>query len=301
VAIRQNLLESSIKRGNSRATTCVLLNEASPSAAATAPEPPGIDVKQSLLPLPKHVAIIMDGNGRWAKARNLARQEGHFEGAKAVRHAVETASRIGIEFLTLYAFSANNWSRPCAEVEALMALMVDFARSECSELRQNGIRVRVIGQSQRLPEHTRNAVSELVRATADGQHMTLTLALSYGARQDVLQAVSAIAEKFKNGELDRRRIDERELRAAMSTSFLPDVDLLIRTGGESRVSDFLLLEAAYAELLFLPEMWPDFNPEMLHQAIDHYRGLERRYGLTSEQLQSDAGNAAVSLVSAALG
>ena len=258
-------------------------------------------MKQALLPLPKHVAIIMDGNGRWAKARNLPRQEGHIEGAKAVRHAVETASRIGLEFLTLYAFSANNWARPSAEVQALMALMVDFAHSECSELRQNGIRVRVIGQSQRLPEHTRNAVADLVRATADGQHMTLTLALSYGARQDVLQAVSAIAEKVKNGQLDQSQIDEREVRSAMSTCFLPDVDLLIRTGGESRVSDFLLLEAAYAELLFLPNMWPEFTPEMLHQAIDHYRGLERRYGLTSEQLQADANDSAVPLIRTALG
>jgi len=229
----------------------------------------------------------MDGNGRWATARNLQRIEGHAEGAKSVRHAVETASRIGIEYLTLYAFSANNWARPSAEVEALMALMVDFAKSECAELRQNGIRVKVIGQVERLPDYTKSAVDELVRATSDGRRMTLTLALSYGARQDVLFALGTLARKVKAGELDPSDIDAPALRAAMTTSHLPDVDLLIRTGGESRISDFLLLEAAYAELLFLPIMWPEFKPDTLHQAIDHYRGIERRFGLTGEQVKSD--------------
>lgn len=247
-------------------------------------------MNQSLLPLPKHVAIIMDGNGRWAKARGLPRQHGHAEGAKAVRHAVETASRMGIEYLTLYAFSANNWSRPTAEVEALMALMVDFARSECAELRKNGVRVKTIGQVERLPDYTRNAVADLCRSTESGQRMTLTLALSYGARQDVLSAVNAVLEKVKSGEANAEPIDEQMLRSAMSTHFLPDIDLLIRTGGESRISDFLLLEAAYAELMFLPLMWPDFNPETLQQAVDHYRGIERRFGLTSEQLQVEGAN-----------
>ncbi len=258
-------------------------------------------MKAPPLPLPRHVAIIMDGNGRWAKARNLQRIDGHAEGAKAVRHAVETASRIGIEFLTLYAFSANNWARPSAEIEGLMALMVDFARSECAELRQNGIRVKVIGQTERLPQYTKDAVNELVRATCDGQHMTLTLALSYGARQDVLLALGALAARVKAGSLEPSAIDERTLRAAMTTHYLPDVDLLIRTGGESRISDFLLLEAAYAELLFLPIMWPEFQPETLYKAIDHYCGIERRYGLTSEQIQSNDSRAAVSLIRAASG
>jgi undecaprenyl diphosphate synthase len=243
----------------------------------------------------------MDGNGRWAKARNLQRIEGHAEGARAVRHAVETASRIGVEYLTLYAFSTNNWARPSAEVEGLMSLMVDFARRECAELRQNGIRVKVIGQAERLPQYTKNAVDELVRATAEGQRMTLTLALSYGARQDVLDALGKLARKVKDGLLDPSSIDEQQLRAAMTTRYLPDVDLLIRTGGESRISDFLLLEAAYAELLFLPIMWPEFKPETLYQAIDHYRGIERRFGMTSDQLQSNDARSAPSLVRAALG
>ncbi len=182
-------------------------------------------VKTSPLPLPRHIAIIMDGNGRWAKARNLQRIDGHAEGAKSVRHAVETASRIGIEYLTLYAFSANNWARPSAEVEGLMALMVDFARSECAELRQNGIRVRVIGQTERLPQYTKDAVNELVSATVAGEHMTLTLALSYGARQDVLDALGTLAAQVKDGSLDPCAIDENKLRAAMTTHYLPDVQL----------------------------------------------------------------------------
>jgi undecaprenyl diphosphate synthase len=254
-------------------------------------------VKDKLLPIPKHVAIIMDGNGRWAKARGLPRHAGHLEGAKAVRHAVETASRGGIEYLTLYAFSTNNWARPTAEVEALMALMVDFAHRECNELKQNGVRVRVIGQVERLPAYTRNAIDELVNATRDGQRMTLTLALSYGARQDVLQAMKTVAAKVSLGELAEGSLDEASLRAAMSTHFLPDVDLLIRTGGESRISDFLLLEAAYAELMFLPCMWPDFKPETLQQAVADYRGVERRFGLTSEQV--DETTAPLALVRAA--
>ena len=255
----------------------------------------------SLLPLPKHVAIIMDGNGRWAKARNLPRHAGHAEGAKSVRHAVESARRIGIEYLTLYAFSANNWARPTVEVQALMALMVDFARSECAELKQTGVRVRVIGQTDRLPESTRSAVEDLVNATSSGQRMTLTLALSYGARQDVLCAMRTVASRVSNGELGQSDLDESAIRAAMSTHFLPDVDLLIRTGGESRISDFLLLEAAYAELMFLPCMWPDFKPETLYQSIDRYRGSERRFGLTSEQLQVDDATAPLALARAALG
>lgn len=201
-----------------------------------------------------------------------------------MRHVVETASRIGIEYLTLYAFSANNWARPTREVEALMSLMVDFARNERAELRQNGIRVKVIGETCRLPKRTQNAIEDLIVATADGARMTLTLALSYGGRQDVLTATKAIAEMVKTGALDPKDIDDATIRRAMTTRDLPDVDLLIRTGGESRISDFLLIEAAYAELLFLPIMWPDFRPETLHEAVDRFMGRERRFGLISEQL-----------------
>jgi undecaprenyl diphosphate synthase len=248
--------------------------------------------------IPRHVAIIMDGNGRWAKARGYQRVIGHSEGAKSVRHVVETASRIGIEYLTLYAFSANNWARPTAEVEALMGLMVEFARNERAELRQNGIRVKVIGEIERLPPRTREAIADLTQATADGKRMTLTLAISYGARQDILNATKALATMVASGKLLPEQIDETALRQAMTTRELPDVDLLIRTSGEARISDFLLIEAAYAELLFLPIMWPEFRPEHLHDAVDSFMGRERRYGLTTEQLDRKADNESAALAAA---
>ncbi len=234
--------------------------------------------------LPQHVAIIMDGNGRWATARGLSRAQGHAEGARAVRDAVETATRIGIPYLTLYAFSVANWNRPRAEVEALMGLLVDFAKSERAELRQNGIRVNVIGSIEDLPTMTRHAVQDLVRYTAEGDRMTLTLALSYGGRQDLVEAARALAVKARAGLVLPEEIDEEALHRHMTTNSLPNVDLLIRTGGETRVSDFLLFESAYAELLFLPIMWPDFRPQTLLDAVAHYGTTERRFGMTSEQV-----------------
>jgi undecaprenyl diphosphate synthase len=261
--------------------------------------PKGLEVNNGFGRLPRHVAIIMDGNGRWAKARGHQRIVGHSEGAKSVRHVVETASRIGIEYLTLYAFSANNWARPTAEVEALMGLMVEFARNERAELRQNGIRVRVIGEIERLPPRTRDAIDDLMQATADGSRMTLTLAISYGARQDILNAMKNLAEQVHTGKLAPEQIDEGTIRRALVTRELPDVDLLIRTGGEARISDFLLIEAAYAELLFLPIMWPEFRPETLHHAVEHFMGRERRYGLISEQLDRRVDNEKSALAAAA--
>jgi undecaprenyl diphosphate synthase len=249
-------------------------------------------VENGKVGLPRHVAIIMDGNGRWAVARGQQRIMGHAEGANAVRHVVETAARIGIQYLTLYAFSSNNWARPTAEVEALMGLMVEFARNERAELRQNGIRVKVIGEIERLPPYTRDAVRDLMEATADGSRMTLTLALSYSARLDAVNAAKRLAEQVHAGLLKPTEICEGSLRSEMTTRELPDVDLLIRTSGESRISDFLLFESAYAELLFLPIMWPDFTPATLHDAIDQYMGRERRYGLTSAQLTMAEGETA---------
>jgi undecaprenyl diphosphate synthase len=235
--------------------------------------------------IPKHVAIIMDGNGRWAKARGLERIEGHAEGARAVRHAVETATRIGIGYLTLYAFSVANWVRPRAEVEALMRLLVDFAKNERAELRQNGIRVNVIGALDDLPTVTRHAVEDLVRYTADGDRMMLTLALSYGCRQDIVEAARSLAVRARAGLVLPEEIDERFFHQQMTTHDLPPVDLLIRTGGETRLSDFLLFEAAFAELLFLPIMWPDFTPQTLLDAVEAYSQKERRFGMISEQVQ----------------
>ncbi len=235
--------------------------------------------------IPRHVAIIMDGNGRWAQQRGLERVDGHAEGARAVRDAVETAARIGVGYLTLYAFSNANWARPRAEVEALMRLLVDFARRERSELRAQGIRVNVIGQLEELPTSTRHAVEELIAYTADGDRMTLSLALSYGGRADIVEAARALAVRARAGLVLPEEIDESSLHREMSTGSLPDVDLLIRTGGETRLSDFLLFEAAYAELVFLPLMWPDFRPATLLEAITAYGRKERRFGKTSAQVQ----------------
>lgn len=240
------------------------------------------------LRIPRHVAIIMDGNGRWAKARGLERVEGHAEGARAVRDAVETATRIGVKYLTLYAFSVANWARPTIEVEALMRLLVDFARQERAELRQNGIRVNVIGTLEDLPTSTRQAVEDLMRYTADGERMTLSLALSYGGRQDIVEAARALAVRARAGLVLPEEIDESFFHREMTTASLPDVDLLIRTGGETRVSDFLLFESAYAELVFLPIMWPDFRPQTLVDAIEVYSSKERRFGKTSEQVRERA-------------
>lgn len=257
-------------------------------------------VNNDRLRIPGHVAIIMDGNGRWAKARGQQRVMGHAEGAKAVRQVVETATRIGIEYLTLYAFSANNWSRPSAEVEALMGLMVEFARSERVELRKNGVRVKVIGELSRVPQRTLDAIEELTSFTADATRMTLTLAISYGGRQDITKAARNLAELVRLGKLEPAQITEEVMRKAMTTSELPDVDLLIRTGGEARISDFLLVEAAYAELLFLPVMWPEFNADTLQSAVDHYSGRERRFGLISEQVERRVDNETTALASVAM-
>lgn len=245
--------------------------------------------------VPRHVAIIMDGNGRWAKAKGLQRIEGHAQGAQAVRHAVETATRAGVEYLTLYAFSVANWARPAIEVEALMGLLIDFANKERAELRQNGIRVNVIGAVEDLPTSTRHAVRDLVEATSDGERMTLTLALSYGGRQDIVEAARSLATRARAGLVLPEEIDEAFFQSQMTTQGLPDVDLLIRTGGETRVSDFLLFEAAYAELVFLPLMWPDFQPSHLREAFELYAKKERRFGLTSDQVRSGQPSASAAM------
>ena len=216
----------------------------------------------------------------------MSRAEGHAEGARAVRDAVETAARVGIQYLTLYAFSVANWARPRVEVEALMRLLVQFAAQERAELRQNGIRVNVIGSLEDLPTVTRRAVEDLIEYTSSGDGMTLSLALSYGGRRDIVEAARTLAVRARAGLVLPEEIDERYFHRHMTTNNLPEVDLLIRTGGESRVSDFLLFEAAYAELVFLPIMWPDFKPDTLHAALDIFARKERRFGKTSEQLQN---------------
>ncbi len=226
----------------------------------------------------------MDGNGRWAQARGQIRTDGHTKGAEAVREAVRTARREGVKYLTLYAFSVANWNRPAFEVKALMQLLAQFANSEKEELRERGIRLSVIGEFAKLPASAQQALRDAMEYTRDGQEMVLSLALSYGARNDITLAVQRIAERVKAGELSPSEITEDLLRQNMSTSDLPNVDLLIRTGGESRVSDFLLFESAYAELVFLPVMWPEFREHHLVEALSGFASKERRFGLTSAQI-----------------
>ncbi len=242
--------------------------------------------------VPRHVAIIMDGNGRWARQRGLIRAEGHAEGARSVRTVVRTCRSLGVRHLTLYAFSLANWSRPEAEVEALMRLLIRFAEQEAAELKDRGISVNVIGDLEDLPTPTRRAVEALIDYTgelAPGQDepmMTLSLALSYSGRRDVVDAMRAIAVRARAGLLLPEEIDERWMRAHMTTRDLPDVDLLIRTGGEQRLSDFLLLESAYAELYFTDVLWPDFGEKNLIEAFDAFGSRERRFGLTGDQVRN---------------
>ena len=235
--------------------------------------------------VPSHVAIIMDGNGRWAQARGLHRSQGHAEGARAVREAVRTSRELGVKYLTLYAFSVANWSRPRPEVEALMRLLQDFAEKERRELREQGIRLDVVGDLEELPVVARRAVQDARAYTADCTDMVLSLALSYGGRRDIADAARSIAVRARAGLILPEDIDEEFFHKQMSTQSLPDVDLLIRTGGESRVSDFLLFEAAYAELVFLPIMWPEFTSATLQEAFTVYSGRERRFGLTRDQVR----------------
>ncbi len=239
--------------------------------------------------VPDHVAIIMDGNGRWAQARGLARTEGHAKGADSVRETVRACRKLGVKYLTLYAFSVANWNRPDTEVRALMHLLAHFADREKLELKERGIRLNVIGELEELPHRARVAVEDAMAYTADGTEMTLSLALSYGGRSDIVTAARSLAIKVKAGLILPEEIDEQRFQAEMTTHSLPSVDLLIRTGGESRVSDFLLFESAYAELLFLPIMWPEFGERHVREALDVFASRERRFGLTTAQINESGG------------
>ncbi len=241
-------------------------------------------MKSSLGNPPRHVAIIMDGNGRWAEQRGLARTAGHRAGADSVREVVRTCRAEGVRYLTLYAFSVANWHRPPQEVGALMVLLAHFAQQERDELIEKGIRLEVVGDVSALPASARQPLEDTMRSTAHGQDMVLSLALSYGGRRDMVLAARTLAERVRLGLMSADQIDETAFAEAMSTHRLPPVDLLIRTGGESRISDFLLYESAYAELLFLPVMWPDFGASEMRAAITHFQGRERRFGLTSAQV-----------------
>jgi undecaprenyl diphosphate synthase len=234
--------------------------------------------------LPQHIAMIMDGNGRWAKQRGKLRVFGHEYGVKAVRKTVEDCAKLGIDFLTLYAFSTENWNRPKIEVDTLMKLLVASLRKELKTLNKNNIRLRAIGNMESLPSKAHKQLNEVISKTDDNSGMTLTLALSYGSREELKTAMKQIATKVKNNIISIEKIDEAIINTHLYTHFLPDVDLLIRTSGEHRISNFLLWQIAYAELYFIDVFWPDFNEQHLLEAIISYQNRERRFGKTSEQL-----------------
>lgn len=235
--------------------------------------------------LPKHLAIIMDGNGRWAKQKGLLRTLGHESGTKSVKVTVETCAKLGIENLTLYAFSTENWNRPKLEVDTLMKLLVGSLRKELKTLQENNIRLNSIGNLTKMPKSILKELNEVIEKTKNNTRMTLTLALSYGSREELLNVVKNISDKVKNNIISIDAIDESIINEHLYTHNLPDVDLLIRTSGEHRISNFLLWQIAYAELFFIDVLWPDFKEEHLYEAIISYQKRERRFGKTSEQIK----------------
>jgi len=234
--------------------------------------------------IPKHVAIIMDGNGRWAKQQGHMRIFGHKQGVNAVRNTLEFAAEVGIEYVTLYAFSTENWSRPEREINALMQLLVDTIEKELPNLMKNNIRLKTIGNIHQLPARCVRQLKETEEATANNTRTTLILALSYSGRWDIIEAVKKIATSAKNGDINIEDINEETLNKALNTAAFPNPDLLIRTSGEMRISNFLLWEIAYSEIHFTSVLWPDFRKEHFLQAVMDYQSRERRFGKTSEQL-----------------
>lgn len=234
--------------------------------------------------LPSHIAIIMDGNGRWAKAKGLPRVFGHKKGVESVHTITESASRLGVKYLTLYAFSTENWNRPKEEVEALMNILVDTIAKERDTLMNNNVRLLTIGDTNRLPENARTKFLGLIEETSVNTGLSLVLALSYSSRWEITEAMRVVAQKVANGEMQAADITEDVVSAHMTTAGIPDPDLLIRTSGEQRISNYLLWQLAYSELYFTDCPWPDFDEEELCKAIVDYQQRERRFGLTSEQL-----------------
>ncbi len=237
--------------------------------------------------IPRHVAVIMDGNGRWAKQQGHMRIFGHKHGVNAVRNTLEFAAEIGIEFVTLYAFSTENWNRPEREINALMQLLVDTIEKELPNLMKNNIRLKTIGNIHQLPARCVRQLKETEEATAENTRTTLILALSYSGRWDIIEAVKKIALTAKNGDIEIEDINEDTLNKALHTAEYPNPDLLIRTSGEMRISNFLLWEIAYSEIHFTPVLWPDFRKEHFLEAVMDYQNRERRFGKTSEQLSNN--------------
>ena len=235
--------------------------------------------------VPQHIAIIMDGNGRWAQQRGLERSQGHQAGAATVRKLVEHALNLGVRYLTLYTFSTENWNRPMAEVAALMALLFESIEEEIFV--KNNVAFRIIGDLEKLPENVRERLNACVERTAANDSMTLVLALSYSAKWEITEAVRSIASKVQNGELALENIDDNLISSELTTNFMPDPDLLIRTGKEQRLSNFLLWQAAYSEFYFTEVLWPDFDKLELCKAVYEYQKRQRRYGLTGEQVTKE--------------
>lgn len=238
--------------------------------------------------IPRHVAVIMDGNGRWAKRQNLDRSFGHKEGIVAVRRAIEAAAKAQISYITLYTFSTENWKRPEEEVKALMALMIQAVASETPDLIKNNIRVKVIGEIDRLPDDTKKALDLCLEQTSSCTGTTVILALSYSSKWELTEAVKQIATDIKSGKINIDDIKESLIPQYLSTKEIPDPDILIRTGGELRISNFLLWQIAYSELYFTDELWPEFNEDSLYKAVLDFQNRERRFGKTSEQLSNNS-------------
>ncbi|PID68333.1 MAG: di-trans,poly-cis-decaprenylcistransferase [Flavobacteriia bacterium] len=237
--------------------------------------------------LPNHVAVIMDGNGRWAKQKGKVRIFGHKNGVESVRQTIEIAAEIGIKVLTLYAFSSENWNRPKTEVDALMNLLISSLKNELPQLQKNNIKLQAIGSLNKLPDKAIKGLEYVMEQTSSNDHMIVNLALSYGSRNEILDAVKQISKKVVNNELEIENIDEKTINNHLYTFSLPDVDLMIRTSGEQRISNFLLWQSAYAEFYFTETLWPDFRKKDFIKAIEVYQKRERRYGKTSEQISDD--------------
>jgi undecaprenyl diphosphate synthase len=233
---------------------------------------------EALASLPRHVAVIMDGNGRWAKQRHLPRIEGHRQGAESARTIIRVAGELGIKYLTLYAFSVENWNRPKDEVDALMKYLVHYLKTETSDLNKNNVKLEVIGQIYRLPENVQEHLKKSIATLSKNNGLTLIMALSYGGRTEIIDAVRGIATKVKNGELDPADINEQVVADHLYTRQWPDPDVLIRTSGEMRVSNFLLWQISYAELVVTPTLWPDFRKPQFYAALEEYNRRHRRFG-----------------------
>lgn len=242
------------------------------------------ELKKELLPT--HLAIIMDGNGRWAKQKGFLRTLGHENGAKTVKKTIESCTKMGIKYLTLYAFSTENWNRPKVEVQTLMRILVKALKKELKTLMKHNIRLNAIGSLNHLPESVRKELTEVLEKTKENSQMTLSLALSYGSREELISATKQLCDKVKNNIISIEDIDESVINNHLYTRNLPDVDLVIRTSGEQRISNFLLWQIAYAEFYFTDILWPDFSEQDLIEALLNYQSRERRFGKTSEQVKN---------------